>query len=114
MAQASAWYTGNDMRVRLAGLISTTGGSTGYINNSTGVFVDIWKSRSTDDFINDRIITNTRMPYVAGTNGNYEVAIQSTGYTMAQGTHGMAVIRARHGGLNGEWREGFRVVRRMT
>lgn len=114
MAKASAWFIGNDMRVRLDGLISSTGGSTGYLNNSTGMVVDIWKVRSTADFATNRVITAQGMPYVTGTNGRYETAIQSTAHTMPSKTQGLALIRIAHGGLNGEWREGFRIVRRMT
>ena len=113
MAKASAWYDGNDMRVRLDLLRSSTMGSTSYLNSSTGVTVEIWQADTTASTAN-KVQAATNMPYVTASNGRYDLTIQSTGHTMSTGTLGMAIIKVAHSGLNGEWRPEFLVQRRFA
>ena len=113
MARASAWYDGNDMRVRLDLLRSSTMGSTSYLNSSTGVTVEVWQADSTAS-TSDQVSTATNAPYVTASNGRYDLTIQSTGHTMSTGTLGMAIIKVEHSGLTGEWRPEFLVQKRFV
>ena len=113
MARASAWYDGNDMRVRLDLLRSSTMGSTSYLTSSTGVTVEIWQADSTAS-TSDQVQSETNMPYVAASNGRYDLTIQSTGHSMSTGTLGMAIIKVEHSGLTGEWRPEFLVQKRFA
>ena len=114
MGRASAWFTGNDMRVRLDKLQSSTMGSTSYLNSSTGVSLDVWQDDTTSSTAN-KVVSAKNMAYVSGSNGRYDAIVQSTEHSMAQGSVGMAVISLVHSGLNGQWRPKFRVeYRRAT
>ena len=112
MARASAWYDGNDMRVRLDELRSSTMASGTYLDSSTGVTVEVWQADSTASTSN-KVQAATNMPYVTASDGRYDVTIQSTGHSMSTGTLGMAIIKVEHSGLTGEWRPEFLVQRRF-
>jgi hypothetical protein len=113
MPAASAWYHGNDMLVRLAGLKSSTMASGTFLTSSTGVTCDLWGATSTAS-TGDRKVSGATMTYT-GSSGRYEATIQSTQHGMTRGTVGMAIIRVQHGTLTGEWRPHFRVdERRVT
>jgi hypothetical protein len=113
MGRATAWYDGNDMRVRLDTLKTSTMGSTSYLNSSTGVTVAIWSETSTDSTAN-LVVASRNMPYVSASNGRYDVVIQSTDHTMALRTNGMAVIVVEDSALDAEWRPTFLVQQRRT
>jgi len=113
MGRAIAWYEGNDMRIRLDTLKTSTMGSTSYLNSSTGVTVVIWDAVSTSS-TGDIAVASKNVPYVSGSNGRYDVTIQSTDHTMAKGTHGMAVITVEDSNVDGEWRPRFVVQYRHT
>lgn len=113
MANASVWFSGNDMRVRLDKLQSSTMGSTGYLNSSTGVTCVIWKSVTTGSTSNIAVASQN-MPYMTGSNGRYDVTIESTEHGMSNGTKGFAQIVLSHSGLDGEWRANFWVKTRGT
>ena len=113
MGRAAAWYEGNDMRVRLDGLQSSTMASGTYLNNSTGVTLDVWKDDSTSSTGN-KVITAQNMPYVAGSDGRYDAIAHSTDHSMAKGTVGMVVITVDHAGLDASFRPKFRVDYRRT
>lgn len=108
MPQARIWFTNNDMLVRLDTVRSSTMTSTQYLNSSTGVSVSIWSTQSTGSTA-ARVVTALNMPYVTGSNGRYQVAVQSTAHSMAVGTIGFCEIDLSHSGLTGEWRPRFRV-----
>ena len=113
MARAAVWYQGNDMRVRLDALQSSTMASGVYLNNSTAVSMDVWKDDSTASTGN-RVITNQNLPYVAGTDGRYDAIAHSTDHSMAKGTVGMVVVTVDHVGLDASFRPKFRVDYRRT
>lgn len=113
MGRAAAWFVGNDMRVRLDKLQSSTMGSTSYLNSSTGVTVDVWQDDTTSSTAN-KVVSAQNLPYVSGSNGRYDAIIQSSGHSMTQGSVGMAVVTLNHSGLNGQWRPKFRVDYRRT
>ena len=104
------WQYGNDMLVRLDRLQTSTMSSTQFMNNSTGVTVDVWAATSTGTIAN-RLFTGNA-PFVGGSNGRYEVVTQSTGTVMALGTVGMVVVTLKAGTLDAQWRPQFRVDQR--
>lgn len=109
MAKADVWFVNNDMLVRLDTLKSSTMGSTEYVNSSTGVSCHIWKALTTASTANRLTASAVNLPYVAASNGRYQVVAESTAYaTITSTVRGMAVISASHAGLNGEWRVQFR------
>lgn len=115
MADIKTWFTNNDMLVSLSGLRSSTAVSTGWLNSSTGVTVDIWNARTTGSTAN-LLVDNLNMPYVTGSNGNYRVAIQSTAVTpnIISTSAGMAIVTVAHSGLDAEWRVLWRAAFRGT
>jgi hypothetical protein len=114
MPKAAAWFDdGNDMYVRLDTLKSSTMGSTSYLNSSTGVTCEIWQALTTAS-TSDKVVTATNVPYIAASNGRYELTIHSTAHSMARGVIGMARVLLSHSGLNGEWRARFRVETRIS
>lgn len=115
MPQADIWFRGNDMIVRLSALRSSTMASGTFLQNSTGVTVDIWGADTTASTGN-KLITGTNVPYstAAGSSGRYEVVIQSTAHSLASGTVGFADITVRHSGMDGNWRPRFYVEHRRT
>ena len=109
MAQPSIWFRGTDMYVQVAGLQTSTMGSTEFLTASTGMTLNVWRGESTSSTGN-RLITNTNIPYHAdSSSGRYRVTIQSTAYAFAKGNAGMAVITLSHSALNREWRPLYRV-----
>ena len=113
MGRALAWYKDNDMRIRLDKLQTSTMGSTEYLNSSTGVNVEIWDSGSTASTAN-LVVTSKNMSYVSGSNGRYEVIIESTQHSMALRTNGMAKITVEHSAVDGDWRPKFLVQTRRS
>ena len=67
MGKAAVWAVGNDMRVRLDELRSSTMASGSYLNSSTGVTVQIWATDSTASTSNLKV-SSKNMPYVSGHN----------------------------------------------
>jgi len=110
MPQAEVWFVNNDMRVRLTGLASSTMASGTYLASSTGVTVEVWDALSTASTA-DKVVSATNMPYYAS-GGIYQKVIQSTAHSMTAGQFGMAIVKVRHSGLDGEWRTKFRVSNR--
>jgi hypothetical protein len=102
------------MLVRVDLLQTSTMASGTYLNNTTGVTVDIWKATSTASTGN-KLVSAQNLLYVSASDGRYDATIQSTSVSsMAKGTIGMAVITLVHGTLNAEWRRPFRVQDRGT
>ena len=62
----------------------------------------------------DNVVANKNMPYVANSDGKYQVVIQSTGHNMAQGSNGFVDIVVDHLGLDDQRRVRFRVEYRGT
>lgn len=110
---ASAWFDGNDMRVRLDQLQSSTMSASSYVNSSTGVRCRVWGARTTGSTA-DVAVATQNMPYTTGSNGRYDLTIQSTDHTMSAGTIGFCEITVSHNGLTGAWRPEFRVEQRRS
>ena len=113
MGRASAWYDKNDMRIRLDELQTSTMSSTEFLNSSTGVSAVIWGAITTASTANISVASQN-VPYVTGSDGRYDLTIQSSDHSMAVATNGMAVITVAHLTLDGEWRPQFRVQYRRT
>jgi len=112
--QTSVWYIGNDMTCELAGVRSSTMGSTQYLNSSTGMRVSIWDGLTTAS-PSAVVVNNRAMTYVVGSNGGYRAIVQSTEATALTLTErGLAVYTLNQAGLNALWRLPFRVENRGT
>lgn len=111
MGRAIAWYDGNDMRIRLDKLQTSTMSGSSYLNSSTGVSVTIWGARTTAS-TGDIAVASKNVPYVSGSNGRYDVTIQSTDHSMSTGTNGMAVIIVEHTNVDADFRPTFLVQSR--
>ena len=105
MAQI-VWYDNNDMVGRMTSLQSSTMGSTEYLNDSTGLTLNVWSPASTDS-TSSNVVVGVNAAYVTGTNGQYDGVVQSTAHSMDAGDRGMAIFTLDHSGLDSEWRVKF-------
>lgn len=107
MAQPFPWYLGNDQLVSVSGVRTSTMASTAYLNSSTNLTVNLWKTQTTAASTN-RFVTNRVLSYIAASNGNYRATIQSTeASSIVEGTKGLAIFTLSQAGLNAEWRAPF-------
>lgn len=103
----SVWFDGSDMIVQVDALRSSTMAAGAYLNGSGGVTAAIWSALTTGNAAN--LQKQGTLVYVSGSNGRYQLVVQTTDHGMARGALGMAVVKVAHGGLNREWRPTFRV-----
>ena len=114
MAQPFIYYVNNDMVVRIAGVQSSTMGSTSYVNDSTGLSYHLWKARSTASTANRLTTAAVNIPAYSTSTGDYRATIQSTAYSITSTMIGFVQAIIAHGTLNGEWRIPFRGQARGT
>lgn len=112
MAQPALWYEGNDMRITMTGLRSTTMSSTAYLNSSTNLTVTVYDGPTTSA---TALVSSRVLSYTTGSNGNYATVVQSTESTaLRRNDEGLAVFVLNHSGLNAKWWLSFGVHLRRT
>lgn len=106
------WNYQNDMLVTLSGLQSSTAAASSYINSSTGVTAKVWNGLSTGS--TGTVLKSLNLPYSTGSNGVYRGIVQSTDATWTIGGRGFVQVIVNHSGLNGDFRQHYRVQTRGT
>jgi len=106
------WDYHNDMVVTLASLQSSTAAGSSYINSSTGVTAKVWNGLSTGS--TGTVLKSLNLPYLAASNGKYQGIVQSTDASWKIGGRGFVQVIVSHSGLNGDFRQHYRVQTRGT
>jgi hypothetical protein len=114
MPAAKVWFHNNDMVIRVSAVRSSTMTSGTFLQNSTGMSVDVWSALTTASTAS-LVVSALNVPYhTTSSSGRYEVVIQSSAHSMSKGTVGFADITLDHSGLDAEWRPKFRLDYRRT